>query len=80
MKDEELFLNTEFSIENIFNIQKKLIENGWIFVSRNNKVTIYESDDDENWEEEMCQFEENSYDESLLKCLNKIKEYYKRVL
>jgi hypothetical protein len=79
MKDEKLFLETNFTFENLISIKNKLIKNGWIIKSYCNKVTIFESKDDEVWDEMMCENEGNSYEESLLMCLIEIKNYYKRV-
>jgi hypothetical protein len=79
MKDEELFLETEFTLNNLISIRTKLIENGWVIESVNNTVIIYESLDDKNCDEQMCEYTTSSYEESLLNCFNKIKEYYIRI-
>lgn len=80
MKDEKIFLSTDFTLENVISIRNQLLENGWIIKSNRNKVTIFESKDDESWDEMMCENEGNSYEESLLMCLIEIKNYYKRVI
>ena len=79
MKDEKLFLNTDFTLENLISIRTQLLKNGWIIKSNGNKVRIFESKDDEDWNEMMCENEGVSYEESLLMCLIEIKNYYKRV-
>lgn len=79
MKDEKLFLERNFTTKNLISIRNQLIGNGWIIKSNGNKVTIFESKDDEDWDDMMCENEGNSYEESLLMCLIEIKNYYKRV-
>ncbi len=79
MKDKELFLETNFTFDNLISTKNQLIKNGWIIKSRNNKVTIYESKSDENYDDPICSRKDNTYVESLLNCFKEIKEYYKRV-
>lgn len=79
MKDEKLFLDTYFTLENLISIRTQLLKNGWIIKSDENKVKIFESKDDEYWDDMMCENEGESYEESLLMCLIEIKKYYRRV-
>ena len=79
MKDEKLFLETTFTIDNVNSIKDILVDNGWVFIIKNNCVQIYESEDDLEYEELMTSAYSNRLDTSLLDAFNKIKEYYERV-
>ena len=75
MKDEKLFLETDFTLVDLTKIKYQLQLNGWIIESLNNNVSIYESKDDFDWNDPMCEKSDDTYEKSFLYCLLEIQKY-----
>ena len=83
MKDEEIFINTNFGSVNLTEFKHKMEQSGWIIVTvdvnGSTQVTIYENADDKEWDEPTTFAHADSFDKAFLTCLIDIQNYYIRV-
>jgi hypothetical protein len=83
IKDEKIFLNSNFDDIDLYLFKSEMENNGWIVVEHNDMdfthIIIYESEIDQDLGRPTCEVIDCNFEKAFLGSLVKIQEMYKRI-